>query len=154
MIDKEDQKGIPARYNMPAGSNIPAGYNSKFMAPDVDGKAQMIVINKEDQILPAFRIMTREGRRMQMKTMSIWQIPKTRSLYQDNDVTIISEKDDNVDTEISQKVTPVRSRLFRQSREAVELMLTLPSSIRRQHSSPMSLHLCPRSPKRLGKEKA
>ena len=49
---------------MPAGSNIPAGYNSKFMAPDVDGKAQMIVINKEDQILPAFQIMTREGRRM------------------------------------------------------------------------------------------
>ena len=29
---------------------------------------------------PAFQIMTREGRRMQMKTMSVWQIPKTRSL--------------------------------------------------------------------------
>ena len=65
---------------MPAGYNIPAGYNSKFVAPDVDGKAQMIVIDKEDQILPAFQIMTREGRRMQMKTMSVWQIPKTRSL--------------------------------------------------------------------------
>ena len=74
------QGGIPAGYNMPAGYNIPAGYNSKFVAPDVDGKAQMIVIDKEDQILPAFQIMTREGRRMQMKTMSVWQIPKTRSL--------------------------------------------------------------------------
>ena len=44
----------------PAGgnSNIPDGYNSKFVAPDVDGKAQMIVIDKEDQILPAFQIVT------------------------------------------------------------------------------------------------
>ena len=43
----------------PAGgnSNIPDGYNSKLVAPDVDGKAQMIVIDKEDQILPAFRIV-------------------------------------------------------------------------------------------------
>ena len=44
---------------MPAGYNIPAGYNSKFVAPDVDGKAQMIVIDKEDQILPAFQIVTK-----------------------------------------------------------------------------------------------
>ena len=40
-------------------SNIPDGYNSKFVAPDVDGKAQMIVIDKEDQILPAFQIVTK-----------------------------------------------------------------------------------------------
>ena len=36
----------------------------RFVAPEVDIKAQMIVIDKEDQILPAFQIMTREGRRM------------------------------------------------------------------------------------------
>ena len=47
-----------------AGYNIPAGFNRKFVAPEVDRKAQMIVIDKEDQILPAFQIMTREGRRM------------------------------------------------------------------------------------------
>ena len=41
--------------------NIPDGYNSKFVSPDVDGKAQMIVIDKEDQILPAFQIVT-QGR--------------------------------------------------------------------------------------------
>ena len=40
---------------------IPDGYNSKFVSPDVDGKAQMIVIDKEDQILPAFQIVT-QGR--------------------------------------------------------------------------------------------
>ena len=40
-------------------SNIPDGYNSKFVSPDVDGKAQMIVIDKEDQILPAFQIVTK-----------------------------------------------------------------------------------------------
>ena len=39
--------------------NIPPGYNSKFVAPDKDGKAQMIVIDKEDQILPAFQIVTK-----------------------------------------------------------------------------------------------
>ena len=36
----------------------------------MDGKAQMIAGCKEDQILQAFQIMTREGRRMQMKTIS------------------------------------------------------------------------------------
>ena len=41
-----------------AGS-IPPGYNSKLVAPDKDGKAQMIKINKEDQILPAFQIVTK-----------------------------------------------------------------------------------------------
>ena len=41
------------------GGNIPPGYNSKFVAPDKDGKAQMIVIDKEDQILPAFQIVTK-----------------------------------------------------------------------------------------------
>ena len=40
---------------------IPDGYNSMFVSPDVDGKAQMIVIDKEDQILPAFQIVT-QGR--------------------------------------------------------------------------------------------
>ena len=39
--------------------NIPPGYNSKFVAPDKDGKAHMIVIDKEDQIIPAFQIMTK-----------------------------------------------------------------------------------------------
>ena len=39
--------------------NIPPGYNSTFVALDTDGKAQMIVINKEDQILPAFQIVTK-----------------------------------------------------------------------------------------------
>lgn len=42
-------------------SNIPESYNSKFVAPDVDGKAQMIIIDKEDQILPAFQIVTNQG---------------------------------------------------------------------------------------------
>ena len=37
---------------------IPDGYNSKFVSPDVDGKAQMILIDMEDQILPAFQIVT------------------------------------------------------------------------------------------------
>lgn len=41
--------------------NIPESYNSKFVAPDVDGKAQMIIIDKEDQILPAFQIVTNQG---------------------------------------------------------------------------------------------
>ena len=38
--------------------NIPPGYNSTFVALDKDGKAQMIEIDKEDQILPAFQIVT------------------------------------------------------------------------------------------------
>ena len=41
------------------GGNIPPGYNSKFVAPDKDGKAQVIVMDKEDQILPAFQIVTK-----------------------------------------------------------------------------------------------
>ncbi len=51
-----------------------------FVAPEVNGTAQMIVTDKGDQILPALQIMTREGRKMQIKTMSVWRIPKTRSL--------------------------------------------------------------------------
>ena len=39
--------------------NIPPGYNIKLMALDKCGKAQMIVIDKEDQILPAFQIVTK-----------------------------------------------------------------------------------------------
>ena len=35
---------------------IPPGFNSKIVRPDGDGKAKMIVINKEDQILPAFQV--------------------------------------------------------------------------------------------------
>ena len=45
-------------------SNIPPGYNSKIVSPDVDGKAQMIVIDKEDQILPAFQIVTNTNSRV------------------------------------------------------------------------------------------
>ena len=39
---------------------IPIGYNSKFVDPDVDGKAKIIIIDNEDQILPAFQIVTPE----------------------------------------------------------------------------------------------
>jgi hypothetical protein len=35
---------------------IPDGYNSKLVTPDEQGKAKMIIIDKEDQILPAFII--------------------------------------------------------------------------------------------------
>ena len=49
---------IEGRHREHRASNIPDGYNSKFVSPDVDGKAQMIVIDKEDQILPAFQIVT------------------------------------------------------------------------------------------------
>ena len=38
-----------------AGS-IPPGYNGKFVAPDKDGKAQMIVTDKEDHIFFIFNI--------------------------------------------------------------------------------------------------
>ena len=48
-------------HNQERVRTIPDGYNSKFVSPDVDGKAQMIVIDKEDQILPAFQIVT-QGR--------------------------------------------------------------------------------------------
>jgi len=37
--------------------NIPKGYNSKLVSPEEDGKAQMIIIDKEEQILPAFEII-------------------------------------------------------------------------------------------------
>lgn len=37
-------------------SKIPDGYNSKLVTPDEQGKAKMIIIDKEDQILPAFII--------------------------------------------------------------------------------------------------
>ena len=50
--------GRPYNEGRDIAGNIPPGYNSKFVAPDKDGKAQMIVIDKEDQILPAFQIMT------------------------------------------------------------------------------------------------
>ena len=38
------------------GGNIPAGYNSKLVRPTTDGngKAEMVIIDKEEQILPAF----------------------------------------------------------------------------------------------------
>ena len=39
--------------------NIPPGYNSTFVALDKDRKAQMIVIDKEDQILPTFQMVTK-----------------------------------------------------------------------------------------------
>ena len=39
--------------------NIPPRYNSAFVALDTDGKAQMTLIDKEDQILPAFQIVTK-----------------------------------------------------------------------------------------------
>ena len=40
-----------------AEHRIPAPYNSKLVRPDTDGKAQMIIVDKEDQILPAFQIV-------------------------------------------------------------------------------------------------
>ena len=36
--------------------NIPPGYNSKFVASDKDGKAK---IDKENQILPTFQMVTK-----------------------------------------------------------------------------------------------
>ena len=53
--------GRPYIETVTSNSNIPESYNSKFVAPDVDGKARTIVIDKEDQILPAFQIVTNQG---------------------------------------------------------------------------------------------
>ena len=36
---------------------IPAEYNSKLVRPEEDGAAQMIIIDQEDQILPAFEVI-------------------------------------------------------------------------------------------------
>ena len=52
--------GRPYIETVTSNSNIPESYNSKFVALDVDGKAWTIVIEKEDQILPAFQIVTNQ----------------------------------------------------------------------------------------------
>ena len=47
---------LVGRYYNEGGDTAETGYNSKFMAPDKDGKAQIIVTDKEDHIFFIFNI--------------------------------------------------------------------------------------------------
>ena len=52
-------EGITMRVGIKRATSLLATTVRLWLYIDKDGKAQMIVINKEDQILPAFQIVTK-----------------------------------------------------------------------------------------------